>query len=745
MFLYALTIFTSAFLLFLVQPLIGKYILPWFGGSPGVWTTCLLFFQTVLLAGYAYAHVLTTQVKPRRQAWVHLGLLVLSLAWLPVIPDASWKPTGGEEPVARILLLLTASLGLPYLVLSATGPLLQRWFSLSHPGVPPYRLYALSNAGSLLALLGYPFLFEPLFSRTTLGWGWSAGLVVFTLLCAACAWRLRLVPESSLPEESTPADAGAAPAAADRLMWLALPAAASLLLVATTNKVCLDLAAVPFLWVLPLAIYLLSFILCFDHPRWYARGLFIPLLVVGCGGTAHFLATRSAPLPVQVATYAVTLFSACMVCHGELHRLRPAPRRLTGFYLSIAAGGAAGGLFVALLAPLLFDDYFEMQLGLVLVLYLVAMLCLLYRSRPLATGTALGALALPFVVPLLRASGESDAGGWLAACGREFLAFHAGQWPVIVVGVLVIGAALWRWRTDAWRPWVSAVPVLASVLLAVVFINQARKDGRTVFVANRNFYGTHKLHLFNDDQPLSRFYLLAHGGITHGLQFALPPQSAWPTTYYGASSGVGRALAALPGPRRVGLVGLGAGTLAAHGRAGDTFRFYEIDPSIVELAHKPFSYLKRTPAKVEIALGDARLVLEEELRQGRPQQFDLLVLDAFSSDAIPVHLLTQEAMALYLGHLRPGGIVAFHITNRNLDLSPVIEGLARHHRLQIAAISDVVETRHWWLSSTDWVLLSAERTLFEAEDVRTHLDARPDDPSALDWTDDHASLFQVLK
>jgi hypothetical protein len=348
-------------------------------------------------------------------------------------------------------------------------------------------------------------------------------------------------------------------------------------------------------------------------------------------------------------------------------------------------------------------------------------------------------------VPVLAAGGGyADAGSWLAACGRELQAFHAGHWQVIVAGILVIGAALWRRKPDEWRPLVCAVPVLLSVMLAIVFINQAKREGRTVFVAVRNFYGTHKLHLHNDDNPLFRYYLLSHGGISHGLQFALPPQSAWPTTYYGASSGVGRALAALPGPRRVGLVGLGAGTLAAHGRAGDTFRFYEIDPSIAELAQKPFSYLKRTPAKVEIALGDARLVLEEELRQGRSQQFDLLVLDAFSSDAIPVHLLTREAMALYLRHLRPGGIVAFHITNRNLDLGPVLVGLARHHHLQIAAITDFVETRHWWLSSTDWVLLSTDRTLFETADIRPYIDP-PRQDAPLDWTDDHASLFEVLK
>ncbi|HEX2862490.1 MAG TPA: hypothetical protein VHN79_12665, partial [Lacunisphaera sp.] len=339
MLLHAVTIFLGAFLLFQIQPLMGKYLLPWFGGGPGVWTTCLLFFQTVLLGGYAYAHWLSTHLTIRRQAIVHGVMLVVSLAFLPIAPDADWKPTGGEEPVGRLLLLLAASVGLPYLVLSATGPLLQRWFSLQHPGVPPWRLYALSNAGSLLALLSFPFVFEPLAPRNSLAAGWSAGLVVFAGLCGACAWQLQRATSNGLAVSDS---AGAAPRVTglDRLLWLVLPGVASLLLVATTNKVCLDIAAVPFLWVLPLAIYLVSFILCFDHPRWYSRRWNSALLVAGCGASARCLDDATVPFTTQIGVYLVTLFAACMACHGELHRLRPAASRLTGYYLTIATGGA---------------------------------------------------------------------------------------------------------------------------------------------------------------------------------------------------------------------------------------------------------------------------------------------------------------------------------------------------------------------------------------------------------------------
>ncbi len=751
MFLPALTIFLGAFLLFQIQPLMGKFLLPWFGGGPGVWTTCMLFFQLLLLGGYAYAHGLTTRFKPRQQAVVHLVLLGLAAAFLPVIPGAGWKPAGSEVPVARILLLLTATVGLPYLALSATGPLVQRWFSLGHPGASPYRLYALSNAGSLLALVSFPFVFEPLASRTALGWGWSAGFIVFAGLCGTLAWRVRGLPEDGerRPDgEATPAT-DSAPAATDRLMWFALPAVASLLLVAVTNKICLDIAAVPFLWVLPLAVYLLTFILSFDHPRWYARGVWSALLVAGCGASARCLADSTVSLPVQVGVFVTTLLAAGMVCHGELYRLRPVTTRLTGYYLVIAAGGAAGSLFVALGGPLLFADYRELQVGLVLALYFTGVVSLLRRSRSLAFGAAAGALAIPFCVAALQAETSRDVAAWFSTWSQETVGFFGDHASIIGAGAAFLAVTLrdgWRIGTGSWHVRMAAIPLVAAVLFGVLFVVQANKDGAQVFAAARNFYGAYKVQLYGEEDERSRSHLLSHGGIVHGMQFTHPQYLDWPTTYYGATSGVGRALDTLPGKRRVGLVGLGAGSIAVYGRPDDTFRFYEIDPAIVGVAREHFSFLQRTAAQVEIVLGDARLTLEDELRRGGSQEFDLLVLDAFSGDAIPVHLLTREAMALYLAHLKPGALLAIHISNRHLDLRPVVEGLARHHALHFVTISDTAGKENWWLYNTTWMLLSADATRLQADVIRQAAEEPPDETARyVDWTDDHASLFEILK
>ena len=770
--LYALTIFCGAFLLFLVQPLMGKYLLPWFGGGPGVWTTCLLFFQLLLLGGYAYAHYLQ-RLAPKRQALVHLVLLGVALVFLPIVPGAQWKPASVGEPVGRILLLLTATLGLPYLVLSATGPLLQRWFSFAHPGVPPYRLYALSNAGSLLALLAYPFFFEPRFARGTVALGWSAGLVVFAGLCGACAWRLRKVspggsgsrptanvrntnihepappPESALPEPNVRNTNIREPAPLDRFLWFALPALASLLLAATTNKLCLDIAAIPFLWVLPLGVYLLTFILCFDHPRWYSRGVFAALLVV-CGLLlAHVFSISNPQLYQQVGASIATLFVACMMCHGELHRLRPAPGRLTGYYLAIAAGGAGGSLFVTLLAPLLFADYRELQLGLVMLPYFLGVICWLHRSRALALGLAAGLVAIGPVLAALRADRGDAWYDWFGAFFRELGRLATSQWPAWLTAAVVLAIALYDGlrRNSAWQRRLLLIPALVTALLAAIFTLQARRERHATYLAARNFYGAYQVGLFTEaPDPVSHFILLANGGTTHGQQFLNGQQQYWPTTYYSETSGVGRAFTALPGGiRHIGAVGLGTGTIAVYGRPGDTFRFYEINPAIADVAANTFSYLKNTRAKVSLALGDARLVMERELDQRTAEPFDLLVLDAFAGDAIPVHLLTREALQLYLRHLQPGGIIAIHISNRHLDLRPVVVGLAEDAGLHYAVIHDTVKKEHWWLYDTDWVLLSRDAEILQREAIQTALQIPPEGAERIVWTDEHASLFSVVK
>lgn len=769
--LYALTIFIGAFLLFLVQPLIGKYILPWFGGSPGVWTTCLLFFQSVLLAGYAYAHYTSTRLRPRTQATVHLVLLALALVWLPIIPDVEWRPGPADEPTRRILLLLTATLGLPYLLLSATGPLLQRWFHLAHPDKSPYRLYSLSNAGSLLALLAYPFAIEPVLSRTTQAWVWSAALACFAVLCGVCAWQIRRLnpasPEASpapapMPPDNLAGDAVATasdaerPTGSQRFFWLALPAVASVLLVATTSKLCTDVAVIPFLWVLPLAIYLLSFILCFDHPRWYSRGIFAAAFVLACANLAYLLTLGShAPILRQVTGYSLALFIACMICHGEAYRLRPPPRYLTGFYLSLSLGGALGGLFVAVLAPVLFHDYHELAIGFWVLAYLVAALCLLQRSRSLAlgfgAGTLLGVGLMPVFV-MARPEAGSGLAGWASGYWAGFRGFY-GEYRFWAAGVLIVlmwslRGALGREKT-AWHPRFAALPLALTALLGAVLFMQATGGRENILDASRNFYGTLKVRSYGEPGSISHNYILSHGVTTHGLQFAKPPYENWVTSYYGAESGVGLAIdltEPTSGGRSLGLVGLGTGTLSAFGMPGDKLRIYEINPAVLTLARERFTFLSHSAADVKIVMGDARLSMENELAHDARQNFDVLALDAFSSDAIPVHLLTVEAFQLYLDHLKPDGIIAVHISNRYLDLRPAVEGLAQHFRLHLATISHDPKDEEWWLYRSTWCLLTRDPRRLEPEAIKRAMD-EPSDATAKTvlWTDDHASLLPVLK
>ena len=762
--LYAATIFLSAFLLFLVQPLIGKFILPWFGGSPGVWTTCLLFFQSLLLGGYAYAHYTSTRLRPRVQATVHLVLLVIALAWLPIVPGAQWKPGPADEPTFRILLLLLATLGLPYLLLSATGPLVQRWFHLEHPERSPYRLYALSNVGSLLALFAYPFVLEPLTSRVEQAWGWSAAWLLFVALCGAVAWRMRHLAEPATPGTESLASAAADDAAADaekptrmqQFYWLALPAVASVLLVATTTKLCSDVAVIPFLWVLPLALYLLTFILSFDHPRWYHRGGFAGALVIAGAGIAFLLETSTrTPIVWQIVGYSVAMFVGCLICHGEVYRLRPAPRHLTRFYLSLSLGGALGGLFVAVAAPLLFNDYYELQLGLWALAYLLAALGLIQRSREIARATAVGAALVVVMLPAwLMAKPVADSGvlGWLESYWTAARGFYGvyGYWAA---GVMAVAAwslrGAWGRDADDWRPRYAALPLTLTAVIGGVFFVQGTANQSSLVEATRNFYGTLKVRSYGDPGTISHNYLLSHGVTTHGLQFAHEDYETWPTTYYGAASGIGLALdTAEPktGGRHFGLVGLGTGTLASYGLAGDRLRIYEINRDVLRLARERFTFLEKSAADVKIVMGDARLSLEDELAHDAPQGFDVLALDAFSSDAIPVHLLTVEAFELYLRHVKPDGVIAVHISNRYLDLRPVVEGLAKRFGLHLATISEDPKEEQWWLYRTTWCLLSRDAARLEKPEIKDMMDD-PSDATAKTvlWTDEHASLLPVLK
>jgi MFS family permease len=673
--LFALTIFASAFLLFLVQPIIAKEILPWFGGSAAVWTTCLVFFQAALLAGYAYADVVVRRIGMRRQMVLHVALLVASAFVLPIVPGAFWKPTGSENPAALILGLLTVTLGLPYLLLSTTSPLLQAWFARRYPDRNPYRLFALSNLASLLALVGYPFLIEPWIPTRTQALGWSIGYGVFVVLCAATAWTS--VRATAGVSSATSAAVGALrpagppPTWTRSLLWCSLAATGSVLLLSVTNHITQNIAAVPLLWIVPLTLYLLTFILNFDSSRWYPRELVLPMAAAALGVMAWGVAdTRLVhELGLQLGVFCIGLFIACMFCHGELARQKPAPAYLTRFYLMVSLGGAVGAALVGIVAPLVLKAHFELGLG------LIAAACLLTwqvrRNAP--------------VFPLL------------------------GALSIIAT----VGCAIWN---------------------VVSFYD-------TTIVTARNFYGVLRVQESGVNE-VSRHRSLVHGTIMHGLQYLSPQFRRQATSYYTTTSGIGRLLETLhprKEPLRVGIVGLGAGTLASYGTPGDLYRFYDINPAVMRIAREDFSYLDQSEARIETRLGDARLTLERE----PPADLDILAIDAFSSDAIPVHLITSEALALYAKNIKPTGVIAFHVTNRFLDLVPVVAALADAHGMDAVYIHD--EGEDVLASRSDWVLVSNNRALLAKPQIAgaaTPIDRRPDWRL---WTDDFNNLFQVLR
>ncbi|MDB5864815.1 MAG: hypothetical protein JWO70_2621 [Betaproteobacteria bacterium] len=669
MIIYALTIFTSAFLLFLVQPIMAKQILPWFGGSAAVWTTCLVFFQFLLLFGYAYSDWTTRHMKPRHQAILHIALLAVSLLSLPILADPSWKPGGEEEPAWRILGLLAATIGLPYFLLSTTGPLVQAWFARSFPAGTVYRLFALSNFASLIALLCYPFLLEPWVTTVRQSTGWSIGYGVFAALCAAAAvYSLRAGAPAAATVTEEGADGAPKPTAGDFALWLVFSAMGSFMLLAVTNHITHDVASVPFLWILPLTIYLITFILCFEGRGWYRRNIFLVPLLAGAAAMAWALNGDMSISNIKhaIALFCAGLFVACMFFHGELANMKPAPRYLTSFYLMVSLGGALGGFFVGFVAPRLFPTYYEFGLGLVVTVLLAA-----YVVR-----------RMPLFVPLV------------VVCAGGFTAYHVYHY--------------------------------------------VESLSRNALVMKRNFYGTLRVRdTGSGDDAVRR---LMHGVIMHGEQYLSGKRRTEPTSYYGPSSGVGLAIKTLgTRPLRVAVIGLGTGTLATYGRPGDVYRFYEINPAVVDIARTQFSYLSDSKAKVETVLGDARLTMEREA----PQGYDVIAIDAFSSDAIPVHLITREAMAAYLKHLKPDGVIAFHVTNRFLRLSPVVKQLADEQNLRAVLVVDDAEETDF--SRTDWVLVTRNEKLVADKEITKAATAIDTIPGLAVWTDDYNNLFRILK
>ena len=670
MILYAAAIFLGAFLLFLVQPIIAKQILPWFGGSAAVWATCMVFFQMTLLIGYAYADLTTRKLTPKRQVMLHVALLVLSLLALPITPDAAWKPQGEENPSWRILGLLALTIGLPYFLLSTTSPLLQAWFARRFHQAIPYRLFALSNLASLLALLAYPVMIEPWVSTITQSIAWSVFYALFALLCgyAAIAGARGAATIAATAPEQAAAAAEAPPSAARQLIWLTLAAMASFLLLAVTNHICQNVASLPFLWILPLSLYLATFIFCFDHPRWYRRNGYLLLAAILLPLMAWH--SNSLDLKLVIPMYLAGLFVCCMFCHGELTLLKPEPKYLTTYYLMISLGGAIGGLLVGLAAPYVLTGYFELAIGLI-----ACALLLLYRTFRMA-------------------------------------------WWATLASAAVVGATAWG---------------------AGKAVDYQVANSRVMM---RNFYSVVKTREYEEPVP---FRSMVHGGIMHGGQLLDPAMRFRPSSYFGPNSGYGRMFASLPdAPRKVGVIGLGAGSIIAYARKGDTYRFYEINPQVVELARREFTFMTDSPAKIEVALGDGRLSLEREASQ----QFDVLAMDAFSGDSIPLHLLTREAMAIYMRHLKPGGVLAFQATNRFIDIAPVVASLAAEYGLSAVFISDSSDSEEgadYWISGTDQILVTSNRALLESEKIREDGRVLATPPGFRVWTDNFNNLLRVLK
>lgn len=681
--LWGVTIFLGAFLLFQVQPILGRFLLPLFGGGAGVWTVCLLFFQTLLLAGYLYAHLLGRRLRPTLQALFHVVLLGLSLFVLPLAPTTTdWIPRGAANPTWPLLWLLAQAVGIPYLLLSSTSPLMQHWFSIQADGRSPYRLYALSNAGSLLALISYPILVEPRLTLAQQDTLWSVTYAAFAAACAGCAlcfaWRA--------PRRRPPIETGLRRPPRQMGTWMLYAACGSALLMSTTNQMCQEVAAVPFLWVLPLSLYLLSFIICFDHARWYSRLIFGPLLVVAVT-LAVFLHLAGPQVAIwrQVIGYAVALFVACMVCHGELVRSKPAAAELTAFYLAIAAGGALGGVAVALVAPALLPGYYEFPLAL------------------------LGTCLLAYLPNR-----------------RQF------AWRVTAEQQHRLRIRLFCWFGA----------------VCSLFVIKAGVDLRRIVAVERNFYGVVRVLEIHPATGSQR--ILQHGHIIHGIQFLDEARRRTPTAYYGTDGGMGLTLRQFqrqhPDQRmRVAMLGMGIGTAAVYARDADHYAYFEIDPAVVGFADRHFTFLADSRGTREIRLGDARLQLEAEWHREGGQRYHVIVADTFSSDAVPMHLMTLECFQLYKKMLKPDGVLVVNISNAMLDLFPVVRGIAAELGWSAIRIPSPADEEQGTLLAT-WVALTGNEAFLNAPLIRqAEWPVTERDRPPLVWTDNFAALWQVVQ
>jgi spermidine synthase len=693
--LYILSVFLSAFLFFQIQPLIGKYILPWFGGTSAVWSTILLFFQILLTGGYAYAYWLIGLKPKTKQSKAHFLLLIISLILLasmsfgghsPITPDVALRPINPQVPVWEILKLLFLFIGLPGFVLSANSILIQAWFNQVHPQKSPYWLYSLSNAGSLLALVTYPFLFEPNFSLQIQAWVWACGYLIFVL--TTCFLLTRVVRSTAIENENSvfwemEHETRATPRI-HQFMWVGLSAAASILLLSTTSQLTQEVAPIPLLWVLPLAIYLLSFILSFSGAGLYHRPMFTFLLALSSVGIINNTGSRP-NFYLQIAIYSIFLFSACMIAHGELFRLRPKPSRLSKYYLLISAGGAAGGIIVNLVAPYIFKGYWEFYLGWIMIFtFLVTMIFILPTKE----------LKVP------------------------------------------------------WRKVYEMAVILQTLVILIFSLKAIINTLGDPLYQERNFYGVSKVSY----DEYRDAYQYVNGTTIHGFQLVSPDKRDLPTAYFWNGSGIAMVIRNHPNygnEMKVGVLGLGIGTLAAHGLPGDDYRFYEIDPNVMELALGQdglFSFLEDSLADITLVPGDARISLEGELDQGQIQEFDLLVMDAFSSDSVPIHLITREAFEIYLQHLGPEGVIAVNISNNYIDLKPVIWKFGQELGLDTILVAPPVQEYHPIGLPSLWMFLTREPAILDTPEINANAESLDNYyPEIRLWTDDFSNLFKILR
>ena len=692
LFFYA--IFIGAFLLFQVQPLIAKVILPYFGGGAAVWTACLLFFQAFLLLGYLYAHLLSKIADFKKQAVIHSALLLLSLCVLPIgsfpVETVAKLAETDNLPLTNVLMLLASSIGLPYFILSSTGPIAQHWFSLANHHQSPYKLYSLSNVASLVALLSFPFLIEPFFTSAQQSLYWSVIYFVYALVMAALLVKIARNNQQPKAHDEPLVEQGNEPTKQHDfvsvytrwtpLLWLGFSTLGVIFLVSTTNAMTQNVPPVPFLWVLPLCLYLLSFIISFHSPKWYVRWYWFALFMLTAFiAIFMFFIGSQFDITSQVVIYSSILFSACMLCHGELARLKPAVDKLTFYYLTLAFGGFLGSVLVAFVAQNIFTQFLEFPLAIVGLFILFSWA--VFRENNRVDKLSLTSTAL----------------------------------------AILCGVTLWQ--------------------LNHLYV-------KTDVHSERNFYGILSVKDVEIDGKKER--RLIDGTTSHGTQSLMRDTAHIPMSYYRANTGVAIALEQLSIMKKqtqqslhAGFIGLGAGTLAAYGNEGDSYRFYELNPAVVDAANQYFSYLKHSKADIDIVVGDGRVSLTKELNANNRENFDLLVIDAFSGDSIPQHLFTVESMKLYWQHLMPNGVIAVHISNTHLNLLPLMQGLAEQSGKELVYFKTKAQTENG--HDTQWVWLTNNQALLENSVTKAYRTTIPNNNKSVVWTDDFSHLLSVLK